>query len=299
MTEKRIPVETPSGTFEVWTRKVGDHPTIKVLLLHGGPGATHEYLLPLEEPLAGAGYELYHYDQLGSHLSDQPDDASLWEIPRFVDEVEQVRAGLGLEQMVLYGQSWGGVLGIEYALAHPDRLRGLVVSNMMSSVPLYNAYAEQVLMPAMDQDALAEIKRMEADGETSDPAYEDLLLGHYYVDHVLRRPLAEWPESVTTSMSHINHQVYDLLNGPSELGAIGTLKTWDRSGDLARIDLPTLVIGAQHDTMDPEHLRWMAEQLPRGRYLHCPEGSHMAHVDDHDTYVAGLLSFLQDVEGRK
>ncbi len=296
MTEKRVPVETPSGTFEVWTRKAGDHPTVKMLLLHGGPGATHEYLLPLEEPLVGAGYEIYFYDQLGSHFSDQPDDPSLWEIPRFVDEVEQVRAGLGLERMVLYGQSWGGVLGIEYALAHPERLQGLVVSNMMSSIPLYNGYAEQVLMPAMDQDALAEIKRMEADGETADPAYEDLLLGHYYVDHVLRLPLAEWPEVARSSLEHINHQVYDLLNGPSELGAVGTLKGWDRSGDLGRIDVPTLVMGARHDTMDPEHLRWMADQLPRGQYHHSPEGSHMAHIDDHDTYVAGLLAFLRDLE---
>jgi len=296
VSEKRIPVETPSGTFEVWTRKAGDHPTLKILLLHGGPGATHEYLLPLEEPLVGAGYEIYFYDQLGSHLSDQPDDASLWEIPRFVDEVEQVRAGLGLERMVLYGQSWGGVLGIEYALAHPDRLQGLVVSNMMSDVSAYNAYAEQVLMPAMDQDALAEIKRMERDGETGDPAYEALLIEHYYVDHLLRRPPEEWPEEVTSSLGHLNHQVYDLLNGPSELGAIGTLKHWDRSGDLAGIDVPTLVMGAQLDTMDPEHLRWMADQLPRGRYHHSPEGSHMAHIDDHDTYVAGLLAFLRDLD---
>jgi proline iminopeptidase len=295
MTERRIPVRTHAGTFEVWTRQVGHAPDRQVLLLHGGPGATHEYLLPLEEPLAGAGYELYFYDQLGSHASDQPDDVSLWEIPRFVDEVEQVRGALGLDDVVLYGQSWGGVLGIEYALAHPEHLRGLVVSNMMASVPAYNAYAERVLMPAMDQDALAEIKRMEAAGQTGDPAYEALLMEHYYVDHLCRLPLEQWPQVVVDSFEHINHQVYDLLNGPSELGAIGTLRDWDRFEDLAQIDVPTLVMGAEHDTMDPAHLAAMADRLPRGRYHHSPRGSHLALVDDHDTYVAGLLDWLADL----
>jgi proline iminopeptidase len=297
VSERRIPVSTPSGTYEVWTRKAGDAPDRQVLLLHGGPGATHEYLLPLEEPLVGAGYEVYFYDQLGSHLSDQPDDVSLWEIPRFVDEVEQVRAALGLDDVVVYGQSWGGMLGIEYALAHPEHLRGLVVSNMMASIPAYNAYAEQVLMPAMDQDALAEIKRMEAAGETADPAYEALLMEHYYVDHLCRLPLEEWPPVVVSSFEHINHQVYDLLNGPSELGATGTFRDWDRFEELARIEVPTLVMSAAHDTMDPAHLAAMAERLPRGTHHHSPDGSHLALVDDHDAYVAGLLAWLAELPG--
>jgi proline iminopeptidase len=297
VSERRIPVSTPSGTYEVWTRKAGDAPDRQVLLLHGGPGATHEYLLPLEEPLVGAGYEVYFYDQLGSHLSDQPDDVSLWEIPRFVDEVEQVRAALGLDDVVVYGQSWGGMLGIEYALAHPEHLRGLVVSNMMASIPAYNAYAEQVLMPAMDQDALAEIKRMEAAGETADPAYEALLMEHYYVDHLCRLPLEEWPPVVVSSFEHINHQVYDLLNGPSELGATGTFRDWDRFEELARIEVPTLVMSAAHDTMDPAHLAAMAERLPRGTHHHSPDGSHLALVDDHDAYVAGLLAWLAQLPG--
>jgi proline iminopeptidase len=291
---RRIPVDTPAGTFEVWTRKAGDHPSVKVLLLHGGPGATHEYLLDLEEPLVGAGYEVYFYDQLGSHFSDQPDDPSLWEIDRFVDEVEQVRTALGLgpDDFVLYGQSWGGVLGIEYALAHPEALKGLVVSNMMASIPAYNEYAERVLMPPMDQDALAEIKRMEAEGETADPRYEELLMEHHYVHHVLRRPLEEWPAHVVSSFDHINHDIYVPLQGPSELGASGKLERWDRTGDLPDIQVPTLVMAGAHDTMDPEHLRWMAEQLPRGSYHLSPEGGHIALVDDHGAYVAGLLDWL-------
>lgn len=295
---RMIPVETASGTFDVWTRKAGDNPRLRLLLLHGGPGATHEYLLPMEQELVDAGFEVYFYDQLGSHFSDQPDDPSLWEIDRFVDEVEQVRVALGLgrDDFVLYGQSWGGVLGIEYALAHQEHLKGLVVSNMMASVPAYNDYAERVLMPTMDQTALAEIKRLEADGETDDPSYEALLMEHHYVHHVLRRPLEEWPASVLESFDHINKDIYVPIQGPSELGASGKLLHWDRSEDLRRIEVPTLVMGAEHDTMDPAHLRWMAEQLPRGRYHHSPEGSHIALVDDHETYMSGLVDFLHELE---
>jgi proline iminopeptidase len=146
-----------------------------------------------------------------------------------------------------------------------------------------------VLMPEMDQEALAEIKRLEAAGETDDPSYEALLMEHHYVFHVCRLPLDEWPEPVVRSFSHINHDIYVPVQGPSELGASGKLLTWDRSADLASIDVPTLVMGATHDTMDPAHLEWMAGQLPRGRYHHSPDGSHLAIVDDQETYFAGLL----------
>ena len=120
-----LPVATPAGTFKVWTKRIGNNPMLRLLLLHGGPGATHEYLEAFDSYLPAAGIEYYHYDQLGSAFSDQPDDASLWKLDRFVDEVEQVRQALGLERdsFVLYGHSWGGILATEYALAHPGAAR--------------------------------------------------------------------------------------------------------------------------------------------------------------------------------
>jgi proline iminopeptidase len=298
--ERMVPVSTPKGDFRVWTKRVGNNPRLKVLLLHGGPGATHEYLIPFDGFLPREGVEYYYYDQLGSHYSDQPDEPELWEVDRFVDEVEQVRMALGLDphDFVLYGQSWGGALALEYALAHQEHLKGLVVSNMMASIPAYNQYAENVLMPQMDQDALAEIKRMEAEDRTDDPRYEALLLEHHYVFHVCRLPLGEWPAPVTRSFAHINTAIYVPMQGPSELGASGKLLHWDRGADLTGIDVPTLVMGAEYDTMDPAYLRWMAEQLPQGRYHHCPDGSHLALVDDAETYFAGLVGFLRELEGR-
>jgi proline iminopeptidase len=295
---RMVPVSTPAGEFRVWTRRFGNNPRLKVLLLHGGPGATSEYLEPFDAWLPGAGVEYYHYDQLGSFRSDRPEDPSLWEIDRFVDEVEQVRVALGLtsDDFVLYGQSWGGILAMEYALAHQEHLKGLVVSNMMASIPAYNDYAEHVIMPRMDQAALAEIKRLEAAGETDDPSYEALLMEHHYVHHVCRLPVEEWPEPVVRGFAHINNDIYVPLQGPSELGASGKLVGWDRTADLHRITVPALVMGAEHDTMDPGHLRWMAEQLPAGRYHHSPQGSHLALVDDQETYMRGLLEFLGELE---
>src|SRR3978361_2149978 len=149
---RMIPTETPGGAFRVWTKRVGTNPDVKVLLLHGGPGATDELYECFDVWFPGAGIEYYYYDQLGSFRSDQPDDDSLWPLGRVASEVEQVRQALGLDSsnLVLLGQSWGGLLAMEYAVHHQENLKGLVISNMMSSAPLYNAYANDVLMPQMD-----------------------------------------------------------------------------------------------------------------------------------------------------
>src|SRR4051812_2059048 len=290
---RMLPITTPAGPYRGWTKRTGNDAATKMLLLHGGPGATHEYLLGFDSFLPGAGVEFYYYDQLGSGWSDRPDDPSLWTIERFVDEVEQVRLALGLtsESFVLYGQSWGGLLAIEYALAHPEHLKGLVVSNMMASIPAYNAYAADVLIPGQDPATIAEIRALEAAGDTDNPRYDELLMREHYVKHVLRLPVEDWPEPVVRSFSRINKSIYVPLQGPSELGASGLLSDWDRVADLQRIDVPALVIGGTHDTMDPAHLEDMARRLPQGTYLHT-EGSHLAMYDDQETYMRGLIDWL-------
>jgi proline iminopeptidase len=296
---RMVPVTTPNGTFKVWTRRIGDNPRIKLLLLHGGPGATHEYFEAFDDYLPAEGIEYHYYDQLGSYYSDQPEmNDEMLALPRFVDEVEQVRVALGLDRdnFYLLGQSWGGVLAIEYALQHQDQLKGLIISNMMASIPQYNAYAEQVLMPAMDPAVLAELKQIEAEGRYEEPRYMELLIPNHYEQHVLRMPAAEWPDAINRTFEHINPKVYVPMQGPSELGASGKLASWDRTADLKDITVPTLTIGASHDTMDPAHMEWMAQQMPRGRYLHCPNGSHLAIYDDQHTYTNGLVRFIKDVD---
>ena len=295
---RRIGITTAHGIFRVWTRRFGNNERVKLLLLHGGPGVTHEYFEPCDSYLPGAGVEYYFYDQLGSYYSDQPDIPDLWDLPRFVEEVEQVRKALALDvsNFFLLGHSWGGILALEYALRYQRNLKGLIISNMMASIPAYNEYAERVLMPMIDPSVLAEIKALETAKEFENPRYMDLLMRHHYVNHVLRMPIDEWPDSVQRAFKHSNQKVYIPMQGPSELGASGKLVAWDRFGELGQITVPTLVIGAEHDTMDPAHMERMARAVARGHYLHCPDGSHMAMFDDQARYFTGLIKFLRDTD---
>jgi proline iminopeptidase len=290
-----IPIHTPKGEFKVWTKRVGNNPGAKLLLLHGGPAATHEYWEACDSFLPAAGIEYYYYDQLGSAYSDQPDEPDLWEIDRFVDEVEQVRQALGLDRnnFFLAGHSWGGILAIEYALRYQEHLKGLVISNMMASVPAYNRYADEVLKPQMDQAALAEIQRLEAAGEYDNPRFMELLMEHHYVHHILRMPADQWPDAVNRAFAHINQKVYTLMQGPSELGASGRLENWDRIDDLPSIKVRTLVIGATYDSMDPSHMEMMAGRIPGARFHLCANGSHLCMYDDQKSYFDALVGFIR------
>ena len=291
---KMIPITTPLGKFRVWTKRVGDDPKLALLLLHGGPGMTHEYFEAFDSYLPAAGIEYIYYDQLGSAYSDQPEGPgtdALWQTDRFVEEVEQVRKALhlGKNDFCLLGHSWGGILAMEYALKYQQHLKCLVISNMVDSIPEYNEYAKNVLEPAMDQRELAEVKAMEAEHRTDDPRYMQILMAMHYEKHVLRMPADQWPEPVVRSMSHVNEHIYTLMQGPSELGASGVLEHWDRSKDLHRITVPTLVIAGTYDTMNPAYMAEMAKKLPHGQLLLCKKGSHMDLYDDQQTYFTGLV----------
>ncbi len=297
---KMIPITTPKGTFKVWTKRVGNNPTKKVLLLHGGPGMTHELYTCFDGYFPQESIEYIYYDQLGSYYSDKPDDLDLWTKERFVEEVEQVRQALGLNASNFYllGQSWGGMLAMEYALKYQDNLKGLVISNMMSSIPEYNLYAQNVLGPQMDPAIYKEIKDMEAAEDFRNPKYGELLFQYYYTEHVLRMPPDEWPEAVMRSLTHANNQVYVHMQGYSEFGITGnaTLKDWDIKNRLKEIKVPTLVIGAKYDTMDPAHMEWMSKEVQHGRYLYCPNGSHLSQYDDQKNYMNGIIKFINDVD---
>ncbi|NOY51238.1 MAG: proline iminopeptidase-family hydrolase [Chlorobi bacterium] len=296
---KVIPITTPKGKFNVWTKRIGNNPKVKVLLLHGGPGANHIYFEAFDSYFPNAGIEYYYYDQLGSGYSDRPNDTSLWNIDRFVEEVEQVRKALGLDKSNFYllGHSWGGILAIEYALKYQENLKGLIISNMMSSIPEYDKYANEVLGPRMDTAVLKEIKDLEAKAEFDNPRYLQLIEANYYPEHILRMPLQDWPEPVVRSFSLINKQIYVMMQGPSEFGTAGnaTLKNWDRSMDLPKIKVPTLTIGGKFDTMDPDYMRWMSTQFEDGHFLLCPNGGHMDMYDDQEIYFMGLISFLNNL----
>jgi proline iminopeptidase len=293
---KMIQIETPVGKFNVWTKRFGNNSKIKVLLLHGGPGGTHEFFECFESFFPKEGIEFYEYDQLGSYFSDKPTDSSLWTTERFVEEVEQVRKALGMnkDNFYLLGHSWGGILATEYALKYQANIKGLVISNMMASCPAYGKYADDVLAKKMDKKVLDTIRAIEAKGDFANPKYMELLTPNFYNQHLCR--LQPWPEALNRAFPHINSQIYVMMQGPSEFGVSGRLENWDRSKDLPKITVPTLTIGGKHDTMDPEYMKWMATQVQHGDSLVCPNGSHCSMWDDQQNYFTGLIKFIKAVD---
>lgn len=293
---KVIPIQTPKGKFNVWTKRFGNNPKIKLLLLNGGPGATHEYFECLESFLPKEGIEFIYYDQLGTGNSDNPNDTAAWNLDRYVEEVEQVRVALNLnkDNFYLLGHSWGGILSMQYALKYQQNLKGLIISNMMSSCPAYGKYAD-VLAKQMDPAVVKKVKALEAAGKYTDPQYMELLLPNFYTKHILRRPLESWPEPVNRSFAKMNQSLYVTMQGPSEFGISGKLANWDVSTQLKNITVPTLTIGAQFDTMDPKHMEWMASAFKNGSYLYCKNGSHMSLYDDQQTYMSGIIKFMKAV----
>ncbi len=293
-----IPIQTEKGVFNVWTKRVGNNPKIKVLLLHGGPGSTHEYFECFDSFLPAEGIEYYYYDQLGSAYSDNPNDSSLWNLPRFVEEVETVRKALGMDStnFFLLGHSWGGILATEYALKYQQNMKGIIISNMVPSIPDYIKYANEVLGPKLPKDVLAKIRAFEAKGDYTNPEYLQIVQDYYYPEHVLRMPPANWPDPVKRAFARMNYPLYLRMQGPSEFGVVGdaVLKTWDRKADLNKIYRPLLSIGGEFDTMDPKAMEALSKAVQKGQYLYCPNGSHMSMYDDQQTYFKGLIRFLKE-----
>ena len=297
---RMIPIQTPKGEFKVFTKRVGDNPTMKVLLLHGGPGMSHLQYGNFKDYFPQEGIEFIWYDQLGSAHSDQPEDSSLWTIERFVDEVEQVRKALGLnkDNFFLLGQSWGGMLSMEYAFRHQENLKGLIICNMMSSLDEYERYAKEVLGPQMPKEVFDEIMEIERKGDFENHRYMELLMEHHYPLHVLRKPLDQWPAEINQTMEQVNPNVYVYMQGHSEFGITpgASLEGWDVRDQLKSITVPTLVVGATHDTMDPKHMEWMSKEVKNGRFLLCPNGSHLSQYDDPEHFFPGVIQFIKDVD---
>ncbi|MCU0869883.1 MAG: proline iminopeptidase-family hydrolase, partial [Burkholderiales bacterium] len=225
ITEGFLPVDG----HRVWWKRV-DPPAgtpaaaaTPILLMHGGPGAGHDYLEPLEA--LAADRPVIFWDQLGCGRSDQPDDLSLWTIDRFRREVDVVRAGLGLDRIHLLGQSWGGWLGIEYMVHQPPGIVGLVLASTSASIPQFVAEAE-TLKAQMPAEMYATMRRCEAAGRYRDPDYE-AAVQVFYRRHVCR--LDPWPDCLARTSANLDgNAVYATINGPNEFVVTGELKDWDR-----------------------------------------------------------------------
>jgi proline iminopeptidase len=269
-----------------------------VLLLAGGPGFPHDYLEAFESYFPGEGIELYYYDELGNGNSDKPGDSSRYNVASAVEEVETVRHALNLDKQnfYLFGHSWGGALAMEYALKYQQHLKGLIISNMVSSGEEFNRYIQQVLVKQLPPAVLDTINGLTAKNDYGNPKYTELVMKHFYSRFICRIPLEQWPEPLNRALGKLNTPYYLALQGPSEFGIIGSLRTWDISTRLKEIAVPTLTIGAKYDEMDAEHIKWMSQQVQHGQFLYCGNGSHLSMYDQQPFYMNGIVHFIKEVD---
>lgn len=284
----------PVDGYRVWYRSVGggEGEHTPLLILHGGPGVPHDYLENLEA-LASETQRVIFYDQLGCGRSDQPDDTSLWRVERFVEELATVRRELGLARVHILGQSWGGMLAIEYALTQPQGLVSLILSNTTSSIPLWVAEANRLRseLPPEVNDTLL---RHEVAGTTDDQEYQDAMQV-FYDRHVVRvKPI---PEYVQRALDNTGF-VYAYMNGPSEFHITGVIKDWDRTDRLSEIKAPTLILSGRYDEATPAINTILHKGIAGSEWILFENSSHLSHVEEPELYMQTVRAFLDRVEGR-
>jgi proline iminopeptidase len=276
-------IDVPGG--RVWYRSVGEGGT-PLLCLHGGPGFTHYYLEPLEA-LADRRRVIF-YDQLGCGNADRPDDVSLWTVDRFVEELVQVRAALGLDELHLFGSSWGGMLAMQYVLDRQPTLRSLILCGSPASMIRWVRDCDELLaaQPAQTREV---IRQHEADGFTACPEYQAAILG-FYRQHVCR--LRPWPPGLERSFAAAGYQVYNTMNGPSEFTVTGTMKTWDIMDRLGEIRIPALLVGGRYDECTPGHMAEMHRRMPGSQLATIEDASHLCFAEQPAVFNALVNEFL-------
>ncbi len=284
------------GDYRAWYRIVGGgagQENIPLLTLHGGPGIPHDYITDMAA-LASDTRRVIFYDQLGCGRSDQPNDPSLWTIERSVKEIDTVRSALGLEKIHLWGQSFGGLFALEYALSQPAGLVSLMLASSTSSIPLWIVEANR-LREALPSDIQAILIRHEQAGTTDDPAYLQAMMV-FYERHVIR--LQPVPEHVQRAMDQAG-QVYYTMNGPSEFHVIGTIKDWDRTGRLSEIHVPTLITSGRYDESTPVINDVLHKGITSSEWVLFEQSSHMAHVEERELYLSTVKHFIESVEASR
>jgi L-proline amide hydrolase len=286
----------PIHGYRTWYRIVGNGEEpgkLPLLALHGGPGASHDYLEPLEA-MANTGRRVIFYDQLGGGNSDHPHNPSLWTVELFLEELDAVRKALALERLHLLGQSWGGMLGMEYALTQPDGLVSLTVADSPASIPHWVGEANR-LRAQLPPEVQHTLLQHEQQGTTDSEEYQDTMLV-FYRRHVCR--VDPWPDCVMRTFDKLVQypEVYNTMNGPSEFYVIGTLKTWDITERLHEINVPTLLLSGRYDEATPSIVETIHRSIPGSEWIIFENSSHMPHVEETDLYIQALSRFLTRVE---
>jgi L-proline amide hydrolase len=288
------------GGQRTWYRVVGDldaaAPKAPVVICHGGPGATHDYVEPIAE-LSRSGRACVLYDQLGNGRSDHlPDaDPSFWTVELFERELTALADHLGIaERYHVIGQSWGGMLALLHALERPPGLVSVVAADSPASIPGFVAGCNE-LLDAMDPEVSATIRAGERSGETSTPEFQAAVT-EFYKRHVCR--VDPWPDHVVRSFEAMEGDptVYGTMNGPTEFTVVGTIKDFDITDRLGEIEVPVLLVSGEHDEVRPHLTATMHERLRRGERVVFEDSSHMPHVEEPERFLAVVEDFLDRVE---
>lgn len=258
-----------------------------LLVLHGGPGSCHNYLLGLAE-LADDDRQVIFYDQLGGGLSDHSDDESLWTIQLFLDELIAVREHLGLKKVHILGHSWGGMLAIDYLLAHPKGICSAVLASSMISMPLFQAEAEK-LKQAFDPKVYRTLRVHETAGTTDSDEYQSAY-DTYRKNHLFRSK--HFPNELETPKGFQNDIAYKKMWGASEAWANGTMQNWDRTDRLNEIDVPTLITSGQYDELTPHQAAITRDAIPNSQLEIFTNGSHLVHIEQSAEYITCISAFL-------
>lgn len=274
----------------VWYKIVGSADATPLLMLHGGPGSTHDVM----EPMAALADErpVVFYDQLGSGRSDRPDDPSLWRVERFVEEVGQVRRALGLDRIHLYGLSWGSMLGAAYMLTQPSGVQSLILAGPCMSAPRFQEDALK-LKRQLPPEVLEILERHEAAGTTDSEEYLTVRW-EFYKRHVCR--VYPFPEPYLRSRAGFGHAVYNTMWGPSEFHVTGNLKNFDITARLAEIKVPTLFTCGRYDECTPEATAWYQSLLPGSEMVVFENSSHTPMLEEPEHYNAVIRQFLRRVD---
>ena len=281
---------------ETWYRVTGEldpaSPLAPVVLLHGGPGATHDYLDAMRG-LAAGGRAVVQYDQLGNgrstHLRDRGPD--FWTVDLFRAELDNLLAGLGIAgRYHLLGQSWGGCLALEHALQRPPGLRALVLADTLASIPDFSAECQR-LLSALPEHVQATIREHEAAGTTDHPDYADACMV-FYRRHLCR--LDPWPDDLTRSFQAMEDDptVYGTMNGPSEFTVVGTIRDWQVVDRLGEIAVPTLMVSGRHDETTPRLQQTLLDGIAGSRWECFEESSHVPHLEERERWLAVVDGFL-------
>ncbi len=283
----------PVDGYRVWYRVVGggaEYENTPLLTLHGGPGVPHDYITDMAA-LASDSRRVIFYDQLGCGRSDQPNNPAMWTIERSVAEIDTARRALGLDKVHLWGQSFGGLFAIEYALSQPPGLVSLILASSTSSIPLWVAEANR-LREALPPEAQATLLRHEQAGTLDDPEYLQATTV-FYDRHVIR--LKPIPPRVQRAMDQTG-QVYYTMNGPTEFHVTGTIKDWDRTNRLSEIHVPTLITSGRYDESTPLLNEVLHKGIAGSEWVIFEHSSHMAHVEERELYLATVKAFIEGVE---